>query len=69
MVFDTIGPPSVLKLVQLPIPKRKDGEVLVKNYAAGVLLRPDMGRDSVLFCQRRYIASFEAPICRLCLTI
>jgi NADPH:quinone reductase-like Zn-dependent oxidoreductase len=35
ILYETLGPPSVLKLVNVPIPKPKEGEVLVKNYAAG----------------------------------
>lgn len=36
VVFDIFGPPDVLKIVDLPIPSCKTGEVLVKIYAAGV---------------------------------
>ncbi|EIE23993.1 alcohol dehydrogenase [Coccomyxa subellipsoidea C-169] len=36
IVFDTFGPPSVLKLVQYPKPRPRKGEVLVKIHAAGV---------------------------------
>jgi len=35
ITFDRFADPSVLKLVQLPIPKPKNGEVLVKIHAAG----------------------------------
>ncbi|BDA46350.1 Reticulon-4-interacting protein 1, mitochondrial [Coccomyxa sp. Obi] len=36
VIFDTFGPPSVLKVVQHPKPKPRNGEVLVKINAAGV---------------------------------
>ena len=36
IVYEQFGPPSVLKLVEMPMPKRNSGEVLIKVHAAGV---------------------------------
>lgn len=36
IVFETPGPPSVLKCVEVPIPEPKPGEVLVRAHSIGV---------------------------------
>lgn len=36
IAYEEFGPASVLKLVEVPLPKRNPGEVLVKVHAAGV---------------------------------
>ena len=36
IAYEKFGPASVLKLVEVPLPKRNPGEVLVKVHAAGV---------------------------------
>ena len=36
IAYEEFGAASVLKLVEVPLPKRNPGEVLVKVHAAGV---------------------------------
>ena len=36
IAYEQFGPPSVLKLVEVSVPKRSPGDVLVKVHAAGV---------------------------------
>lgn len=36
IAYQTFGPPSVLTLVEVLVPKRNPGEVLIKVHAAGV---------------------------------
>ena len=36
IAYQNFGPPSVLTLVEVPVPKRNSGDVLIKVHAAGV---------------------------------